>query len=485
MANRLISVDSVTTLLPQLVRDTLAEQFPDMGRIGIVVPENAGYTEIQAACTSAATFGTRVWAAGEITTSETLVIACDCDLSGLTINYTGSGTAVRAGATSGYVMHKDMRLPIVWNANKATAGWAEVAGTIGVDLCNLYSAEVYVPHVKGFEVGLREYGMASNGISYVTIAVGHLDNNKVNQKLDASSTGWANQITHIGGRWSHNSGEGTNVSGTKHILVENITGNADPNNNLWLNASLESPTVVEFTIDAQGGSRNMWFNPRMEFTAGASKVRWGSGAVHNTIFGGNQVDSITETFVAGASSNSVIGTGKFRFSGQGTSGGMILENEGSAAQPAMTIMRTGGTAAGDVPATAYVQRFESNQHKMKPYNASFDRYLANGSNGSLLLGDGTAAPVSGISGVGAFLFFTAGATTVGHVSDNTADLGGASNYRFRYIRAGTAIRTGTFATGGRPAAATAGAGAMVFDTTLNKPIWSTGAVWVDATGTTV
>lgn len=41
------------------------------------------------------------------------------------------------------------------------------------------------------------------------------------------------------------------------------------------------------------------------------------------------------------------------------------------------------------------------------------------------------------------------------------------------------------ATGSRPSASTAGAGATFYDTTLSKPIWSDGTVWKDATGTTV
>jgi hypothetical protein len=378
-----------------------------------------------------------------------------------------------------------MRLPVVVAANKVSTGWGAVAGTIGIDICNLYSAEVYIPHVQGFETGLRVYGMGGNGSSYVTIAVGHLDNNKVNERFDADGTGWANQITHIGGRWSHESAEGTNVSGTRHIRLENITGNADPNNNTWLNPSLESPTVVEFTIDVDGGSSNQWLNPRFEFTSGSSKIRWGAGAVRNMVFGGAQVDSVTETFVAGCASNSILGTGKFRLSGQGAAGALILESESAIAHPALTVLQTGGTAAGADPATAYVQRFESTKHKLKRNTDSFDRCTLDGNAGQLLMGDGTAAPVSGISGLGAFLFFTAGATTVGSVNDNTADLGGATNYRFRYIRAATAIRTGVFATGSRPAPATAGAGAMVFDSTLGKPIWSDGTNWKDATGTTV
>jgi len=40
-------------------------------------------------------------------------------------------------------------------------------------------------------------------------------------------------------------------------------------------------------------------------------------------------------------------------------------------------------------------------------------------------------------------------------------------------------------TAARPTASTVGKGVLFFDDTLNKPIWSTGAAWVDATGATV
>lgn len=47
------------------------------------------------------------------------------------------------------------------------------------------------------------------------------------------------------------------------------------------------------------------------------------------------------------------------------------------------------------------------------------------------------------------------------------------------------IRAGAGATGSRPAASSVLAGAQWYDTTLGKPIWSNGAVWKDAAGTTV
>lgn len=45
-----------------------------------------------------------------------------------------------------------------------------------------------------------------------------------------------------------------------------------------------------------------------------------------------------------------------------------------------------------------------------------------------------------------------------------------------------AIRTATYTTAGRPSASTLGVGAMIFDTTIGKPIWSNGTIWVLADG---
>jgi hypothetical protein len=53
------------------------------------------------------------------------------------------------------------------------------------------------------------------------------------------------------------------------------------------------------------------------------------------------------------------------------------------------------------------------------------------------------------------------------------------------VPVGSWLRTGSAATASRPAAATAGGGAMFYDTTLGKPIWSDGTTWKDATGAAV
>lgn len=54
-----------------------------------------------------------------------------------------------------------------------------------------------------------------------------------------------------------------------------------------------------------------------------------------------------------------------------------------------------------------------------------------------------------------------------------------------HITARAPLAIAATTTAGRPPAAAAGAGAQMYDTTLNKPIWSDGTNWRDAAGTVV
>ncbi len=47
---------------------------------------------------------------------------------------------------------------------------------------------------------------------------------------------------------------------------------------------------------------------------------------------------------------------------------------------------------------------------------------------------------------------------------------------------GAALRVGRYATAARPSAGASGAGAMIYDADLSRPVWSDGTDWRDATG---
>lgn len=66
-----------------------------------------------------------------------------------------------------------------------------------------------------------------------------------------------------------------------------------------------------------------------------------------------------------------------------------------------------------------------------------------------------------------------------------ADIDPTAIHSRAHLRADKTVRCGSGASGSRPNASVNGAGSMWFDTTLGKPIWSNGSVWVDATGAAV
>lgn len=106
--------------------------------------------------------------------------------------------------------------------------------------------------------------------------------------------------------------------------------------------------------------------------------------------------------------------------------------------------------------------------------------------GGIAFGPGSSAPTRAIRNFGAGIAFDA--THVSWMQHNTYDVGLSVN-RPRTVRVGTATVVGVFTTAGRNALGAAhaatGAGACVYDSTLNRPVWSDGANWRDAAGTVV
>lgn len=75
--------------------------------------------------------------------------------------------------------------------------------------------------------------------------------------------------------------------------------------------------------------------------------------------------------------------------------------------------------------------------------------------------------------------------THGHVNASGSVAADVDVLAARDVSASRVVKSQAGASGSRPSAATAGAGGRWFDTTLNKPIWSTGSAWVLADGTPV
>jgi hypothetical protein len=434
---------------------------------------------INAAASSAASLGARLSGTGTFKIGSTVTLTGDVDLSGATFNYTGTGTAIAVGTTGAYLMRKQVRLPKIVATAKTVTGWAQVAGSVGVAVINCYSFDISVPYVNNFETGLKIYGASSNGTSYCNVQLGHLDNNKRNLWFTADGTGWANQNYFYGGRLSHNSGEGTAVSGTRHVLMDTTTNKV--NGNSFYGTSIESPNVVQYHIDC-GGYDNYWFACRFENTGAPARVIWRANSTGNVIMYGFQATDMTETKEANTANHLWCRDGNRIVGAHATKAILQLENAYTADGAALKIMGAGAEGAGDDPATAWTATISSQSIRGKRPTDAYERVNLSGLYGRLYLGGGTATPAYYLEGGDSYGFLMTG--NIGFNADNTYDIG-ASTLRPRYVRAGTAVQTGAAVTGSRPAASTAGVGAMFYDTTLSKPIWSNGTVWKDATGTTV
>lgn len=356
---------------------------------GVVYPEGAGLgavtiTAIQDACDLAAAEGKRVWAAGSITTSTTLTVNSDADLAGLTINYTGTGTAVIFGSTVAAASRRIASLPRVINAGKVGIGWAGVVGTVGIELVNLNScAQIIVPYIRGFETGLLCYGQGT-GFVHNTVNLGQMLDNKVNQKLSADATGWVNQNTFMNGRMAHSSGEGSAVAGVRHI--EMVAGLANPiNNNVWIGTSIEGAAPEYHVMFA--GDNNMIMMGRWE--ADPCKVRWQTDSTRNCVFWGYGAHLITETFGTNATTNMVLASqSKITMS---STRGWTYENSTSG-NPVLTVTEAGSRAAGEDVTTAYSFRLSSQRCSMKRRTDAADRIRIDGQNGVIYMGTGAADP---------------------------------------------------------------------------------------------
>ena len=427
---------------------------------------------IQTALNSAAALGLRVFARGTFKISSTVQISSAVDLSGATFNYTGAGVAVRVGVTAGFISRQDVRLPHIIHTAKTVNGWAQVAGSVGVEISNLYTGAVHVPRVNNFETGLKLNGLGQ-GVSYVNIHLGHLDNNKVNMQFSADATGWCNQNTILGGRMSHNSNEGVAVAGTRHVLMDLTPSKV--NNNNFFGTSLESPNTVEYHLDC-AGSDNYFWGCRWENTGTGARIIWRADSIGNVVDNGFGVHTVVETKEAGTANNvRTRGTSRMvGISANATKPVLELENSFSASAPALRVFSAGAESTGADKTTQWAVEMGVQGLKGKRPTDTNDRILADFVNGRLYVGAGTSASTRYFGNVGTEMGFSG--SHVCYVTDNTYDFG-LAGLRPRYIRAGTAVQTGSFTTATRPSAATAGVGAVIWDSTIGGPVWSDGAAW--------
>ena len=340
---------------------------------------------------------------GTYSTTATVRIRGNIDGTSGTILSDHPGVAVQLGddtAPGIRISRKTLSLPHIVHP-KTTTGWDSTS--VGVRAVNLDACTVHVPLVQDFDTGVFLYGNGQ-GAAYNTIHVGHLANNKVNLRLGAGTGGWANQNVFLGGRYGHNSSEGTNVTGARHVKID--MPEFPVNTNLWLNPSLEGNTP-QFHLEL-GGTANVILNGRYEVDGGA-RIRWGADSFNNQILYGYQASGIIETWDPAASPTNVIMASGW--SRRVSPGPAVMENSVSATSPVDVVMASGATQAGASTETGYTVTRSATETRMKRATDAHPRIQIAHQDGVIRFGTGVAAPAVAVGVAGTRLRFDSVTTT--------------------------------------------------------------------------
>lgn len=243
---------------------------------------------------------------GTYRTTGTLHLKCSVDGAAATVAYEGTGTAVIVG----FDMDRDGRnastnrrafsLPRIALTPRPASGWDGTSA--GVLARNLNSCTLTVPYVAFFERGLILEGEGT-GFAYSTINLGALWENHQQLVLNAGAGGWVNQNLILGGRiqsvLNPSTGRNANDPDAIQVLVTAAAGQGAPNNNTFVNTSLEDNGVRAAFLDLVG-YYNAFINCRWEAPNHTPRIRWRGNARNNQIIGGYNAFNIEESFEVGA-----------------------------------------------------------------------------------------------------------------------------------------------------------------------------------------
>jgi hypothetical protein len=344
--------------------------------------------------------------AGTYRVTSTLVINCNADLSLMlvTANAATVSPVIRVGpnAAAQYLFDADIQLPFISNSAKLGIGWVGFDSSLGLEVANTYQSRVVVKSVRGFGVGMQVGGYGV-GCAYNTFTIGLLFDNKINQRLrPGDADGWSNQNTYIGGRYGHSSSEGSLVSGVRHIQLRDFdgTGPGAPNNNVWLNPSIEG-NEPEFHLDIQG-SFNTFINPRLEVPVVSARVNYHAETtnetVNNNLVGGYDISGVEFTLsgagtctrnkrLGGTASDVLEYSGSGLILGNRTGSGRLNAHVQGFLSTAIAIEKNGAS-------TDWIYRLHGNGYSLKSAADTEDRIQLT-AGGYLYFGRGSAAPTAG------------------------------------------------------------------------------------------
>jgi hypothetical protein len=227
--------------------------------------------------------------------NDTLNIVGNVDFYDSTFSYSGVGIAFRVGDPVNGVTRAVQRIGRVVNTAQ-TSGWADVAGSIGVQLVDINKSQIHIKSVVRFEVGVDLLGHA-RGCAWNEIHFGELVSNKINLRTHSDQiAGYTNANIFIGGSFNHDvaiSGGGTEyVAGTRHVQILADVGNVS-DQCVFIGSHFEG-NVCEYMVDSAG--KMIAFNDcRWETNNAGPKVWFRAGSYGHIIRAGFKPESIIVT----------------------------------------------------------------------------------------------------------------------------------------------------------------------------------------------
>jgi hypothetical protein len=341
---------------------------------------------------------------GQYLISSTVTISCDCDLWNCEFHASGVGTDEALEVSTGSaanptdrLSNKSILLPRLINDDKPGTGWASQG--IGIRCVNLVDCFVRVPHSQGFTVGLNVTAY-DVGNAYNEYQVFDIENCKEGILIQPGNTsGWCNQNNFTGClRCQIDSGEGTNVSGVRHIRIApsatTSAGGDWPNHNVFLNPAVEG-SVPEYDIEI-AGANNLFIFPRLETTPKVHQVGHASNSetFDNVIVGGFGISAVTWSTSGTVGRTQIVGGRDQVIDGDGVS--CNVGNTTGSTNPHFqgfpSSVRPLGKTASD---TDWTYRLSAHQLEGKgTAETSGNRITIDFTNGEISLGSNAAADVS-------------------------------------------------------------------------------------------
>jgi hypothetical protein len=385
-----------------------------------------------------------------ITSGITITKSINVIIDGLLLYDATDGVALTLGdANITDTLFKNCSLRLKVKAK--TTVWTPTTEFVGIKAINIMQAELYIS-AANFEKGFALIGAGAD-CDYNKIFVDTIYNNKIGVSLEFENGGSVNQNTFIGGRIGTLGSSVSLLGEDEKIRPLQIVG-YNCNNNAFYTVSFESASKEKSEVLIEGRYNGLvWCRYEnigvidVENTS-FSTIIYGFGLSTTTISNSKNNAAIMSDLVT-----------KFVTQGQSN---LVLNSKGGGDKAIRSISSTGVetfnvSTGGNVfsYSNKYLMRNTSNNQEYGLFgtNSIPDLSADDKAYGSLLL------------------------VRDGSGKDRLAYLKGP--YGWRNVLVSKAA-----ATTGRPTSGI-GNGYMMFDTTLNKPIWWNGTDWVDATGTVV